>query len=108
MKMDKPKDIAKKQKAKRAKKFTLMMVQVALLAALLFFFGYAAFSTMQEIAATEAEIATLSLSIDGANQEAERLRADSEYRQSEAFIERIARQWLGLVRRDEIIFIIED
>ena len=106
--MDKPQDISKGQKARRGKKFMLVMMQVALLAGMLSLFGYSAFSTMQEIAATEAEMAALSRSIDDANQEADRLRADSEYRQSEAFVERIARQWLGLVRRDEIIFIIED
>ena len=67
-----------------------------------------AFNALDGIADVEAETAAIQAQI----QIQENIRLDIEdeaaFVQSREFIERIARNWFGLVHRDEIIFIMAD
>ncbi len=54
-----------------------------------------------------AELNTLDSQIESNEQQLKDLNADLSYQSSSAFVEKIAREKLGLVMQDEIIFIEE-
>jgi len=61
--------------------------------------------TMDEIAATDAQLAATLAQIETEEARRELIEDSAAYTQSISFIEDVARRRLGLVRRDEIIFI---
>ena len=98
------------KKHRQRKVFTLaksavLLVILAVIA--VFSFVYINLS-MNEIAAIEAELELVRHQIEVAQSRRQEIIDTSSYTQSEEFIENFARNFLGLVRRDEIIFIIRD
>lgn len=82
------------------------LIQLALLAIVITATFVIASNIMDDIAATEAELAAVQAQIEAAEARGREIEDSAAYVQSIQFIESIARERLGLVRRDEIIFII--
>jgi len=84
------------------------LLRLTLIAVIIAGTGVLVFNTLDRIADVEAETAVIEAQI----RIQENIRADIEdeaaFVQSREFIERIARNWFGLVHRDEIIFIMVD
>ncbi|MCL2170701.1 MAG: septum formation initiator family protein [Defluviitaleaceae bacterium] len=85
-----------------------LLICLVVLAAFVLGGAYAINGMQNRLDAARAEYAAVQFQLELARAEEARLRQDAIYYQSHQFVERIARQWLGFVRRDEWIFIIED
>ena len=95
------------KKRKRRKMFAGFknLVQLALLLAMIATTFLAATYTLDNIARTDAELALTQVQIEAAEVRRREIEDSDAYMQSPQFVENIARNWLNLVRRDEIIFI---
>ena len=104
----KPIRIDKVKKRRRVFVGVKTLVQLALIIAIAVTTIIAFNHTMDNIAYTEAELAATQLQIEDARARRTQIEDSAAYTQSISFIENIARNWLGLVRRDEVIFIITE
>ncbi|NMA55676.1 MAG: septum formation initiator family protein [Firmicutes bacterium] len=80
---------------------------VFLLVILLLYFGYCSWGQIRLIFGLRREIAKVKQEIDAAQQQSEQIAAEIEYLKSDSYIEKVARQELGLVKPGEIIFVPE-
>lgn len=91
------------QKMKKIK----IIAQLFIMASFLCFFFLFAFSRFKEISSLNNEITSLKNEIVNEEAVGARLQDELGYSQSDAFIEKAARERLGLIKYDEIIFVID-
>lgn len=91
------------QKMKKIK----IIAQLVILASFLCFFFLFAFSQLKEISGLNNEVAALESDIKNEEIVAQKLQDELEYSESDEFIEKVARQRLGLIKYDEIIFVVD-
>ena len=84
------------------------LVQLAILAVIAATAIIASTGAMYNIAAAEEELAAVEMQIEAAKARQREIADSVAYVQSIGFIENIARNWLRLVRPDEILFIMVD
>lgn len=82
------------------------LVQLGLIAAIVLVTVVSVLNTADDVAALEAETAAIRLQIERAAARRQEIEDAEAYMQSTRFVEYIARSRLNLVRRDELIFII--
>ncbi|MCL2397761.1 MAG: septum formation initiator family protein [Defluviitaleaceae bacterium] len=87
-----------------AKALALLAVLVVIIVSTFVYAGY----TMGNIGAAEAELAATRQQIEAAEARQREIEDSAAYVNSKEFVEYIARNWLNLVRRGEIIFIMTD
>ena len=80
-------------------------VKFLLWALLIVFFGSLTYSNIKRLELIDADNTATQAEIEAANGYTDELIAESESYDSDAFIEKAARTWLGLCHKDEIIFI---
>jgi len=83
-------------------KFLLQFIILVFFAA---FFGAVTFSNLNIYNGFKAQISGIRAEIDRAEERKKSLTKDQSYYSSDEFVEKIAREQLGLIRKDEIIFI---
>jgi cell division protein FtsB len=80
-------------------------LKIAIWAAILLFFAYLSYLNLQRLDQTKAVQAGVQREIDAENEKTAALQAELAYQESDAYYEKVAREQLGLVKSDEIIFI---
>ena len=78
--------------------FLVILISIAVVAMV------SAFGVLERIAATNAEIAQVQAEIEGQLHVQQEIENAADYAQTREFIENVARNFLGLVYPDEIIF----
>jgi len=89
-----------------AAKGITFIVQLCALVVFMCFFSYLALSQVASVRHVETQIAAVEEEIMLAQAEQDVLLREADYIGSDAFFEKMAREWLGMVRRDEIVYII--
>ena len=92
---------------KKRKKRITPVFYLAFWLILIVFFGYAIIMQYLDYQALDREEAQLLLLIQAEAERTLELERDADYYYSDEFVEKTAREELGLVREDEILFISE-
>ena len=79
--------------------------QLFLWIAIIAFFAYISYSNVLKLNELHSIEASVQSEIDLENKKTADLQKEQEYQKSDAFIEKIAREQLGLIKKDEILFI---
>jgi len=89
-----------------AKGFTFV-AQLCALVGFACFFTYLALSQVASVQAVEAQIITVEAEIAREKAVQAELLLESDYIGSDAFFEKMARERLNMIRKDEIVFVIK-
>ena len=79
-----------------------------LLLVVLFYFGYSSFGQLQLMMELRQELTRVEQAIASAEQRTTEINAEITYLKSDSYVEKVARQELGLVKPGEIIFMPEN
>ncbi len=79
--------------------------QLIIWVVVILFFAYITYFNVQKMQVIEREKLEIQDEIEAANKKTQELNQASEYIETDEFVEKVAREQLGLVMPDEIIFI---
>jgi len=86
---------------------TVFVMQVALLAGFIALFSYAVMKQVAPLREVNAEIALVEADITREDAIREDLSRQADYIGSDAYIEKIARERLRMIKKDEIVYVID-
>jgi len=82
-----------------------VVAQLIVWAVIIAFFAYITYFNVQKLTVIQAEKVEVEDEISEANRKTDELNITQEYQETDEFVEKVAREQLGLVMPDEIIFI---
>ena len=93
-------------KISKSKKGVKFMVQMLVWAFIVAFFAYFSYQNIIKLYQVKANAASIQKQIDAETAHTADIQKEMEYQESDAFIEKVAREQLGLVKPDEIVFVV--